>query len=445
MNDLRLFLPIIKADEAQRLVYGIAADETVDKDGESLDYTGSKPYFEAWTAEQEKISGGKSKGNVRIQHDLKREAGKVTDLVFDDNKRRVEVAVKVVDDGAWNKVMEGVLTGFSLGGSYVSRRLDGNVTKYVAAPVEISLVDSPCNPNSGFSVIKADGSAGEIAFRKAAARTKRVDGADLPESSFAYVGDPDKTDTWKLPIDFPGDEEKTKSHIRNALARFNQTEDIPSGERSSVHAKIVAAAHRHGIDTDAEKAVSAGDDRIAQLEKQIEHLTAILEKSSNPPIGEVHKVAKSIHEHLSKLKELHDEHHARVTAQIEKAIKAVGEPEDDAEQESEAQEAEAEGAAEKAVTRGEMQKAVKEAFETGVQTVLEALKGQRAPQKGIGDRSRVVKTVAVTQTENETVENGEALAKAWAAGDAAAGLKLMAGVKASAPPARVLQVMKGRR
>lgn len=78
-------------------------------------------------------------------------------------------------------------------------------------------------------------------------KTKRVAGEDLPASAFAYVGDPQKTETWKLPIKFSS-EEKTKRHIRNALARFNQTQGIPASEKPKVLAKIKAAAKKYGID-----------------------------------------------------------------------------------------------------------------------------------------------------------------------------------------------------
>lgn len=81
------------------------------------------------------------------------------------------------------------------------------------------------------------------------AKTKRVAGVDLPASCFAYVGDPEKTGTWKLPINFPGDDEKTKTHIRNALSRFSSTQGIPDDEKDKVKAKIVAAAKKHGIET----------------------------------------------------------------------------------------------------------------------------------------------------------------------------------------------------
>ncbi len=77
-------------------------------------------------------------------------------------------------------------------------------------------------------------------------KTKRVAGEDLPASAFAYVGDAEKTETWKLPIKFSSDE-KTKAHIRNAIARFSQTKGIPDSEKPKVLAKIKAAAKKYGI------------------------------------------------------------------------------------------------------------------------------------------------------------------------------------------------------
>jgi hypothetical protein len=88
---------------------------------------------------------------------------------------------------------------------------------------------------------------------RSATKTKEVDGAHLGAHCFAYVGDPTKTDTWKLPIYFPGDKEKTKSHIKDALARFNQTEGIPDSEKNHVFSHITGAAKSNGIQVTAEK------------------------------------------------------------------------------------------------------------------------------------------------------------------------------------------------
>ncbi|HLZ08961.1 MAG TPA: HK97 family phage prohead protease [Chloroflexota bacterium] len=89
------------------------------------------------------------------------------------------------------------------------------------------------------------------------AKTKKVDGVELPASSFAFVGDESETKTWKLPIDFPGDVEKTKRHIRNALSRFSQTKGIPAEEKPKVWKRIVAAAKKHGIKVSEEDSIRA--------------------------------------------------------------------------------------------------------------------------------------------------------------------------------------------
>lgn len=62
--------------------------------------------------------------------------------------------------------------------------------------------------------------------------------AEMDESSFAYI---DKNGNRKLPI-------HTAAHVRNALARFNQTQfDSPEARRRA-RAKIRAAARRFGIE-----------------------------------------------------------------------------------------------------------------------------------------------------------------------------------------------------
>lgn len=78
------------------------------------------------------------------------------------------------------------------------------------------------------------------------AKTKRKGGKDLPASAFAYVGDPEDTATWKLPI-------HDKAHAANALARFDQTQGIPEDQKKKVKNKIVAAAKEFGIEVEAEK------------------------------------------------------------------------------------------------------------------------------------------------------------------------------------------------
>ena len=123
MSKLSMFFPITKIDAAQRLVYGIATAEKVDRSGEICDYASTKPYYEKWSADIAKASDGKSLGNVRAMHG-KVAAGKLTALTCNDSDKQIEVCAKIVDDDEWNKVEEGVYTGFSHGGSYVKRWKD---------------------------------------------------------------------------------------------------------------------------------------------------------------------------------------------------------------------------------------------------------------------------------------------------------------------------------
>ena len=155
---LRIFIPLSKIDIEKRLVYGVATAEEPDRANEVCDYASTKPYYKSWSEEVAKNSGGKSLGNVRAMHG-KVAAGKVTEINFDDDAKKIEVCAKVVDNDEWNKVVEGVYTGFSQGGRYVKRWDDDatGLTRYTAEPSEISLVDLPCLPSATFSVIKADG------------------------------------------------------------------------------------------------------------------------------------------------------------------------------------------------------------------------------------------------------------------------------------------------
>jgi len=155
-----LFIPITKVNVAQRLVHGTLSEEIPDKTGEILDYASAKPAFQEWSRQFEEASGGKSLGNVRAMHG-NIAAGKLTDIHYDDENKRIEGVAKVVDEDAWQKVLEGVYTGFSIGGGYTKRWQDTEnpaLMRYTPSLSEVSLVDNPAVPTATFSVIKHDGS-----------------------------------------------------------------------------------------------------------------------------------------------------------------------------------------------------------------------------------------------------------------------------------------------
>jgi len=154
-----MFIPIQKVDLERREVWGWAAVEEPDNSDEVMDYVSSKPHWMEWSQRAQKRSGGKSLGNLRAMHQNVA-AGKLIDLRADDMRRGFYIGAKIVDDNEWNKVTQGVYTGFSVGGSYLKRWMDyrdQGKTRYTAKPTEVSIVDAPCIPSATFEIVKGDG------------------------------------------------------------------------------------------------------------------------------------------------------------------------------------------------------------------------------------------------------------------------------------------------
>lgn len=160
LRHFRFNIPITKVDEDKRLVYGLVTEEVVDQSGEILDYEGSKKYFQEWSDGIAKATGGASLGNLRLMHQPII-AGKLIELNFDDVLKQISCVARIVSDDVWKLVLEGCLTGFSMGGKYIKRwkdAVDKAVTRFIARPVEVSVVDNPCVQTATFEYIKADGS-----------------------------------------------------------------------------------------------------------------------------------------------------------------------------------------------------------------------------------------------------------------------------------------------
>jgi hypothetical protein len=73
----------------------------------------------------------------------------------------------------------------------------------------------------------------------------------LRKSQFAYV---DKDGEGHLPIN-------DESHIRNAMARWNQTEFESPSKKEGARRKIVGAARKHGIEV-------SKDDKVAKVSRR---------------------------------------------------------------------------------------------------------------------------------------------------------------------------------
>jgi len=181
MIEFTRFVPMtkVRVDEEKREVWGYAAIEEPDGDGEILDYFASKPHFIAWSERMRKASGGLSVGNLRVMH-TNVAAGKLIHFEPRDGEKGFYIGAKVVDDGEWAKCREGVYTGFSIGGHYVRRWRDAanpRLTRYEGRPIEVSLADMPSQPGATFEIVKASGVVEKRAFMHAKAGGDAVEKA----------------------------------------------------------------------------------------------------------------------------------------------------------------------------------------------------------------------------------------------------------------------------
>src|SRR5262249_13306754 len=187
--------------------------------------------YEKWSDEIAKSTKGKSLGNLRAMHGPVA-AGKVTAITFNDEEKQIEIWAKVVDDAEWAKVLEGVYTGFSQGGTYERRWTDaaGN-SRYTAAPNEISLVDMPCLPQATFELIKADGTTERRRFGQRDSNMARLarldDELDWLQSTAAFE-EPSETDGAELPIELRQLSARTSALLR-AMLNDQASEPLESG------------------------------------------------------------------------------------------------------------------------------------------------------------------------------------------------------------------------
>ena len=149
-NSLRLSMPIAKVDKERRMVSGFATLDNIDRQGDIVPAEASIKAFE------------KFRGNIREMHDDKKAVGKLVsfkeDSFYDQDTNKIYKGVFVsayVSKGAqdtWEKVLDGTLTGFSIGGSVrdYEDTYDEDMNKSIRIIkdydlFELSLVDNPAN------------------------------------------------------------------------------------------------------------------------------------------------------------------------------------------------------------------------------------------------------------------------------------------------------------
>jgi HK97 family phage prohead protease len=249
---MKIFVPIAKIDDEQRLVFGYATTEALDAHGEVV----KRAAIEAALPHYMRFA------NIREMHQLSA-VGVAKEAEFDD--KGLYVKAKVVDDEAWAKVREGVYKGFSIGGR-VTRR-DAADRKLITGVElnEISLVDRPANPEAMIDAYKIWGeSAAKIGARNNQTDLERIQsvhdtavalGASCPGAQEGADREPDGD----------GDEEDA------AASGSDQGEEMTAilkaaGARRAVLAKIARVS-----------------DRMSQLAKTVEEQGRLLQRLADEP------------------------------------------------------------------------------------------------------------------------------------------------------------------
>lgn len=155
--DLNFTFPFQKINQEQRIVTGIATADNVDLADDIVNFDASVEAFSNWV------------GNIREMHSPIA-VGKLVDwksVPVEHNGqmyRGIEVSVYISKgaENTWQKILDGTLRGFSIGGMVQDRKtkfmekLGRNINEIVRYTLgELSVVDNPCNPAGMFAMIKS--------------------------------------------------------------------------------------------------------------------------------------------------------------------------------------------------------------------------------------------------------------------------------------------------
>src|SRR5229473_5736233 len=105
---MRFYWPIAKVDAEQRMVWGYASTDAEDDQGETV----SREALAAALDDYMRFA------NIREMHQPSA-VGVAKEAAIDD--RGLYLGAKIVDGDAWQKVVEGVYKGFSIGGRVTAR------------------------------------------------------------------------------------------------------------------------------------------------------------------------------------------------------------------------------------------------------------------------------------------------------------------------------------
>jgi hypothetical protein len=156
-SDLNFTFPFQKIDKEQRIVTGIATADNVDLADDVVNFEASVEAFSNWVGNIREMHSPVAVGKlinwkqVPVNHEGQTYQG-------------IEVSVYISKgaENTWQKILDGTLRGFSIGGMVQDKKtkfmekIGRNINEIVRYTLgELSVVDNPCNPAGMFAMIKS--------------------------------------------------------------------------------------------------------------------------------------------------------------------------------------------------------------------------------------------------------------------------------------------------
>jgi archaellum component FlaC len=263
-DSVRLSMPFGKVDQERRIVSGFASLDNIDKQDDIVTTEASMEAF------------SKFRGNIREMHQPSA-VGKMINFkeekYFDPETKKfykgiyVSTYISKGAQNAWEKVLDGTYTGFSIGGRMnkwddaYNEELDKTIRVIKQYDlVELSLVDSPANQFAsivsvekvdGIDVIKGDGidtiienvfydkDNGLVLTSEEDTQLSPVSGEEMKNIGFVEKSDKDKTDMIKFLVDSAKGIKSSKTN-KEVSPMTENTEVVAKAEEAEVTPEVVS-------------------------------------------------------------------------------------------------------------------------------------------------------------------------------------------------------------
>lgn len=335
-KDIRLSIPLMKVDQERRMVHGFATLNNLDKQNDIVTKAASLDAFTRF------------RGNIREQHDPKKAVGRVVefreDTMWDDETQKAYNGIFVsayVSKGAqdtWEKVLDGTLSGFSIGGKIIDTEdafddeednLVRIVNKYDLT--ELSLVDNPANQlanvvsiekmEDGTMTVETPLVKGDIenAFwcdKDGLIVLKSQDEAEcsvcetkMQNIGFVESNDPQKSDIIKSHItEFKKTlENKVAKEAKNMAENVSEEELVKSSEEVSDEAEVTKAEEVEEVEaevsdeTELVEKTESVDESAESVEEEVEKTEDASEEAESVAKTDADEVIGSLVSSLSKM------------------------------------------------------------------------------------------------------------------------------------------------